>query len=44
MVYFIFYFFIFLHWVMSLTNYENGVVIVKRLRANALKGGNFLTS
>jgi hypothetical protein len=41
MVYFIFYLFLFLfiyflHWVMSLKNYENGVMIVKRLRTTAL--------
>jgi hypothetical protein len=35
MVYFILFFY-FLHWVMSLTNYENGVAIVKRLRTTGL--------
>jgi hypothetical protein len=38
MVYFIFYLFLFtyLHWVMSLTSFENGVAIVKRLRITGL--------
>jgi mannose/fructose/N-acetylgalactosamine-specific phosphotransferase system component IID len=41
MVYFILFYFLllfFLHWVMSLTNYENGVAMVKRLRTTELKG------
>jgi hypothetical protein len=33
------YLFIFLHWVMSLSNYENGVVMVKCLRTASIDGG-----